>query len=182
MPPSGLPAPHVPVSPQRPVLALLCLLSLAVPASPASPPCYSPCLLPAPGLTYMVSTGGWLCRSLGKACPRQPSGPNLGSLWKARHIPLGRPTPSVRKGIERWMKPPSTLGAHTQSFLPTQHVAWVQGVRAAAGLQGPLSGDVVCSPLPCPQHREEALISLLCRLRFNIEWKAPHKAKWNVAM
>lgn len=51
-----------------------------------------------------------------------------------------------------------------------------------AGLQGPLSGDVVCSPLPWPQHREEALISLSCRLRFNIEWKAPHKAKWNMAM
>lgn len=120
MPLSGLPAPHVLVSPQRPVLALLCLLSLAVPALPccACLPCHSPCLLPKPALTYMVSTGGWLCRSLGKACPRQPSGPNLGSLWKARHIPPGRPTPSARKGIERCMKPPSILGAHTTEHPP----------------------------------------------------------------
>lgn len=47
--------------------------------------------------TYMVSTKGWQNRSLGKASLLQPSGLNLGSLWKVLHSHPGHPTPSAGK-------------------------------------------------------------------------------------
>lgn len=73
------------------------------------PPLPTPCAR-RPALTYMVSTGGWPCRSLGKACPQRPSGPNSGSLWKALHTLPGHPTPSAGKSMERWIEPPPIFG------------------------------------------------------------------------
>lgn len=71
----------------------------------------------------MGSTGGWPCRSSGRASPPRPSGPNSGSLWKVLHTPPGRPTPSA--GRSMWRSGENTAGAApgTPSTARTQSAA-----------------------------------------------------------
>lgn len=89
--------PHPPASPCG------ALLGRKEGAAESGPPgCPSPPRARSPAPTYTVSTAGWLSRSLGKASPLRPSGPNLGSLWKVLRSRPGRPTPSAGDGTERW--------------------------------------------------------------------------------
>lgn len=76
--------------------------------APRVPPAPTP-RWPEPALTYTGSTGGWPCRSSGRASPARPSGPNSGSLWKVLHTPPGRPTPSARRSM--WRSGENTAGA-----------------------------------------------------------------------
>lgn len=71
-------------------------------AEPGPPGCPPPPRARGPAPTYTASTAGWLSRSLGRASPLRPSGPNLGSLWKVLRSRPGRPTPSAGEGTERW--------------------------------------------------------------------------------
>lgn len=100
VPLSGLRIPRLPTAPQSP---------RSVPAPLVSP--HPACPKPGPtpwwpeqAVTYKGSTGGWPCRSSGRASLLQPSGPNSGSLWKVLRTPRGRPTPSAGKSVRRWDK------------------------------------------------------------------------------
>ena len=100
------PVPHFlvyafPTSPPRFSLGAPC----PPPLCPPGPACPTPGPTPwwpQQALTYKGSTGGWPCRSSGRASLPQPSGPNSGSLWKVLRTPRGRPTPSAGKSVWRW--------------------------------------------------------------------------------